>query len=246
MDRLIYVSMTGAKQAMNRQATVSNNLANVSTPGFRADLDAFRAVPVLGGPGEPTRAFVVAQTTGQDFTPGVEQFTGRDLDVAVKGDGWFTVQTSTGEAYTRNGGFEIDSAGLLKTRNGLTVLGTNGPITVPDNTNVSFGSDGTITGVPRDNPANTVDLGQLKLVNPPASLMAKGNDGLFRQRDGVTPQADPNVQVSGSSLETSNVNAVSELVNMISSQRHYDMQVQMIQNADQNARSSATLIQFSS
>ncbi|KPC53932.1 flagellar basal-body rod protein FlgF [Amantichitinum ursilacus] len=245
MDRLIYVSMTGAKQAMNRQATVSNNLANVSTPGFRADLDAFRAVPVLGG-GEPTRAFVVAQTTGQDFTPGVEQFTGRDLDAAIDGDGWFTVQTSTGEAYTRNGGFEIDAAGLLKTRNGLTVLGTNGPITVPENTNVSFGSDGTVTGVPRDNPANTIDLGQLKLVNPATNLIAKGSDGLFRQRDGQPAQADANVKVQGSSLENSNVNAVSELVNMISAQRHYDLQVQMIQNEDTNARSAATLIQFSS
>ena len=246
MDRLIYVAMTGAKEAMNRQATVSNNLANVSTPGFRADLDAFRAVPVLGGPGMPTRAFVVAQTTGQDFSSGVEQFTGRDLDASIKGDGWFAVQTSTGEAYTRDGGFEIDSAGLLKTRSGLTVLSTNGPVNVPENTNVSFGSDGTISGVSRSNPSSTVDLGQLKLVNPPQDLLAKGSDGLFRQRNGITPQADPNVQVAGSSLETSNVNAVSELVNMISSQRHYDMQVQMIQNADQNARSSATLIQFNS
>ncbi|GGP18260.1 flagellar basal-body rod protein FlgF [Silvimonas iriomotensis] len=245
MDRLIYVAMTGAKQSMQRQATISSNLANAATPGFRADLDTFRAVPVLGE-GAQTRAFVVAQTTGADLSPGVIQSTGRDMDAAINGDGWFTVQTGSGEAYTRNGGFEIDASGLLKTRSGLVVMGENGPITVPDNTRISFGSDGTISGTPLDNPSATTDLGRLKLVNPAGTDVYKGTDGLFRMRDGSAAQTDENVEVAPDALENSNVNAVDELVNMISSQRHYDMQVQLIQSADTNARSVASIIQFSS
>lgn len=243
MDRLIYVAMTGAKQSMERQATVANNLANAATPGFRADLDAFRAVPVVGE-GAQTRAFVVAQTTGADLSAGVIQSTGRDMDAAIDGDGWFTVQTASGEAYTRNGGFEIDASGLLKTRSGQVVLGENGPITVPDNTRISFGSDGTISGTPLDNPASTTDLGRLKLVNPAGSDLTKGVDGLFRQRDGTPAPIDDNVKVAPDALENSNVNTVDELVNMISSQRHYDMQVQLIQTADTNAKAVASIIQF--
>ncbi|TJZ73827.1 flagellar basal-body rod protein FlgF [Chitiniphilus eburneus] len=243
MDRLIYTAMTGAKNSAYRQEAIAHNLANVGTPGFRAQLESFRAVPVIGGGGTlPTRAFVVEQTTGSDFAAGTLQQTGRELDVAVNGSGWFAVQTDTGEAYTRNGGFEIDANGLLKTRNGLTVLGENGPITVPENTIVTFGTDGTISGADRNNPAQVNELGRLKLVNPNLATLDRGNDGLFRQRDGTPAPADGAVTVSGGFMETSNVNAVDSLVGMIAAQRHYDMQVKLIQTADTNARSAAQLI----
>src|SRR4051812_45344713 len=103
MDRMIYVAASGAKQSMNQQATVAHNLANLSTNGFRAEITAFRAVP-LRGDGAPTRTFVIDAAPGADFTPGAIQHTGRDLDIAVQGQGWIAVQAADGrEAYTRAG-----------------------------------------------------------------------------------------------------------------------------------------------
>ncbi|PHV02503.1 flagellar basal-body rod protein FlgF [Iodobacter sp. BJB302] len=242
MDRMLYIAMTGAKQTMLRQASVANNLANVATPGFRAELTAARAVPVIGGTGVPSRAYVVEQTTGADFTPGIVQQTGRALDVAVNGEGWLSVQTPTGEAYTRNGGFEIDAAGLLKTRSGLVVQGENGPLTIPENTRITIAKDGTISGAPFDNPAQAVEIGRLKLVNPSERELEKGSDGLFRQRNGEVAQADAGVKLASESLEVSNVNPVDQLVQMIGSQRQYDLQIKMMQTVDQNARSAAQLL----
>lgn len=242
MDRLIYTAMTGAKHAQMRQATVSHNLANATTTGFRSELAAFRAVPVLGGNGLPTRAFVVEQTTGADMRPGPLQQTGNGMDVAVDGDGWLAVQTASGEAYTRNGELGADSTGLLKTRSGQIVVGESGPLTVPENTKVSVAPDGTVTGTALDNPTQKVEIGKIKLVNPPVAQMEKGNDGLFRLRNGQPAQADEKVKLVSGALEGSNVNSVDELVSMISAQRHYDLQLKMISNADQNARSAAQLI----
>ncbi|KAF0812515.1 Flagellar basal-body rod protein FlgF [Andreprevotia sp. IGB-42] len=244
MDRLIYTAMSGAKHTMLREATVANNLANAATPGFRAELAAFRAVPALGGSGMPTRAFVVEQSTGSDLSPGILQATGRDLDVAVNGDGWLTVQTPTGEAYTRNGGFEIDATGLLKTRNGLVVQGENGPLTIPENNRISISQDGTVTGTDLSNPSQSVEIGRLKLVNPAAQNVEKGYDGLFRLKSGDPAPVATDVKLAGGMLETSNVNTVDQLVTMVSAQRQYDFQIKLLQTADQNARSAAQLMTF--
>lgn len=242
MDRLLYTAMTGAKHAEMRQTSVAHNLANASTPGFKSQLDAFRAVPVVGGSGLPTRAFVVAQTTGADFAPGVIQQTGRDLDVAINTEGWFAVQSAGGEAYTRNGGFVLDQTGLLKTQSGQIVAGDNGPLVVPENTRVTFAGDGTVTATALDNPAQRVEVGRLKLVNPDKKQLEKGSDGLFRLRDGTAAQSDPNVRTTSGVIEGSNVNAVDELVNMIAIQRHFDMQVKLMQHADQNATRAAQIL----
>lgn len=246
MDRLIYVAMTGAKQAEFRQSTVANNLANTSTNGFRADLAAFRAIPVLGGPGLATRAFAVEQGVGSDLTPGAFQQTGRELDVALMGEGWLAVQSASGEAYTRNGSFVVDAAGLLKTFSGQVVEGENGPLTIPENTQPSIAADGTVSAVDLTNPAQTVEVGRLKLVNPPAGEMEKGLDGLFRRRNGEPAQADANVRLAIRGVEGSNVNAVDQLVSMITTQRHYDMQIKLLQTAEQNSRSAASLLSLNS
>ena len=242
MDRLIYVAMTGAKQAEFRQSTVANNLANTTTSGFRADLAAFRAIPVVGGPGLPTRAFAIEQSTGSDFSSGPFQQTGRDLDAAVMGEGWFAVQTSSGEAYTRNGSFVTDATGLLKTFSGQVVEGENGPLTIPENMQPSIAPDGTVSAVDLSNPAQTVEVGRLKLVNPLATEMEKGLDGFFRRRSGEPAQVEPNVRLAVRGLEGSNVNPVDQLVSMITTQRHYDMQIKLLQTAEQNSRSAASLL----
>ena len=138
MDRMIYLAMSGAKQTLNQQATVSHNLANLTTNGFRAQIGTFRAVPVVGE-GAQTRAFVVDSTPGADFAPGVIQTTARDLDIAVQGKGWIAVQAADGsEAYTRNGSLQISANGVLQTREGRSVLGDGGVISIPPDTVVTI------------------------------------------------------------------------------------------------------------
>lgn len=243
MDRLIYTAMTGASHVLQQQATVSQNLANTNTPGFRAAIDTFRAVPVVGQ-GLPTRTFVVDATAGSDFSQGVLQQTGRKLDVAVQGSGWIAVQTADGsEAYTRNGSFQITPEGVLQTRSGLNVMGDGGPITIPPNTDVTIGTDGTISTVPTGAvPTPVVPVDRIRLVNPPDAQMVRGSDGLFRTSDGSTATADANVMVVAGNLESSNVNTVEAMVDMISLARMYDMQMKVLQSADNNAKQAGTIL----
>lgn len=243
MDRLIYTAMTGAAHALQQQATVSQNLANVNTPGFRAAIDAFRSVP-LQGEGLPTRTFVVDATVGYDFTPGALQPTGRVLDVAVEGRGWLVVQDAEGnEAYTRNGSLQVLPNGLLQTRSGLNVVGDGGTLTLPPDSEVSIAKDGTISTVPSTSQkAGVVVVGRLKLVNPPETQLVRGEDGLFRLRDGGVAEADGAVRVVSGHLEASNVNTVEAVVSMITLARQYDMQIKLLQNADNNDKQAASIL----
>lgn len=243
MDRLIYVAMSGAKQMMERQATVAHNLANASTAGYRADVNTFR-VAYLNGPGLATRAFVADSTSGVDFRPGPIQQTGRDLDVAIQGKGWIAVQMPDGsEAYTRAGSLQITADGQLQTPDGNAVLGDGGPISIPQDTKVVIGSDGTITAVPFGNkPSTASTVGRIKLVNPDEGLLTKGGDGLFRLKDGSQPEVDDNVKLLSGAVEGSNVNPVDAMVDMIATARQYEMNVQLLQSATQNASDASKLL----
>lgn len=243
MDKLIYTAMTGASHTMQQQAAVSQNLANTNTPGFRAAINTFRAVPLVGE-GLPTRAFVVDSSAGADFSTGVMEPTGRPLDVAVNGDGWLAVQAQDGkEAYTRNGGFQLAPSGLLQTRSGNNVLGDAGPITVPPDNKVTIAQDGTVFATaPGNGAGEAVAIGRLKLTNPPQNTLLRGDDGLFRSTDGKPVAADANVNVMSGFLESSNVNAVEAMVNMISLARQFDMQMKMLTSADNNARQASKIL----
>jgi flagellar basal-body rod protein FlgF len=238
MDRMIYLSMSGAKATMQRQDAMANNLANASTTGFRAELQAFRAVPVQGS-GASTRVYSLETTTGYDSSAGPITATGRNLDVAVKGDSWLTVQALDGtEAYTRGGSFEVTNDGTLTTRSGLPVMGDGGPLQVPPNSEVSIGADGTVSAKGTDGKNNTV--GKLKLVTPETPLV-RGEDGLFRGADGDL-SADDTARVQDGALEGSNVSAVESMVSMISAARQFEAQMKMIQTAEANEKSAAQLL----
>ncbi|MCG2582859.1 flagellar basal-body rod protein FlgF [Massilia sp. TS11] len=243
MDRLVYTAASGAKQIMDRQATVAHNLANVSTSGFKAQLDTFRAVPIQGE-GLPTRTLVVANTVGADLREGPTQTTGRDLDVAVRGQGWIAVQTADGsEAYTRAGGLKISDAGILQTANGLNVVGDGGPIAIPPEVTVQIGGDGTVASIATTTkPGASTVLGRIKLVNPPGQDMVRGDDGLFRVKDGQPAALDPNVQLASGVLEGSNVNPVDAMVDMIGLARAFDMQMSMLKNAENNEAKATQLL----
>lgn len=247
MDRLIYTAMTGASHTLQQQASVAQNLANINTPGFRSTLDTFRSVPIVGE-GLPTRAFVVDSTSGTDFTPGVTQATGNPLDVAVDGKGWIAVQDANGnEAYTRNGGLKLTPAGILQTKSGLNVMGDTGPITIPPDTQITVAKDGTISTVPTTSQVNQVVIvGRLKLTNPPEDQLVRGEDALFRTKDGQPADADANVTVVSGSLEGSNANMVESMVNMISLARQFDMQMKMLTTADDNAKQASGVLTVAS
>lgn len=243
MDRLIYTAMTGASHILQQQAAVGQNLSNVDTPGYRAAINAFRAVPLVGD-GLPTRTFVVDSTAGADFSPGGMQPTGRSLDIAVHGKGWIAVQLGNGgEAYTRNGSFKVTPEGILQTRSGLNVVGDTGPITIPPNTEVTIAKDGTVSTVSSgQTPNQVVVVGRIKLVNPAENQMVRGDDGLFRTKDDKPAVADAGVSVVPGNLESSNVKTVEAMVNMIVLARQFDMQMKMLQSADNNAKQASQLL----
>ena len=238
MDRMIYLSMSGAKATMQRQDTLANNLANVSTTGFRAELQAFRAVPVLGS-GASTRVYALETTTGYDASSGAITSTGRNLDVAVKGNSWLSVQALDGtEAYTRGGALEVSNDGTLTTRSGLPVLGDGGPLQVPANTEVSIGADGTVSAKTANGKSSAI--GKLKLVTPDAPL-TRGEDGLFRAASGDL-SADDTARVQDGALEGSNVSPVETMVAMIAAARQFEAQMKMLQTAEANEKSAAQLL----
>jgi flagellar basal-body rod protein FlgF len=242
MDRLIYTSMSGAKYLLERQATLANNLANASTTGFRADTVGLRAVPAVSQQAG-TRVFTLETTTGADFSQGPMSATGRTLDVAIQGEGWLAVQAGDGsEAYTRNGALQVGPDGVLQLPSGLQVQGTGGPITIPaDAQSILVAADGTVS-VKAASSKNPTTLGQLKLVNPPASDLVKGADGLFRTRSGEPADADAAVKVADGTLEGSNVNVVEAMVGMIAASRQFELQMKMLSTAEQNEQKASAVI----
>lgn len=246
MDRMLYLAMSGARETMVSQAVNTNNLANASTPGFRADLESFLSLTV-DGPGYPSRVYAVTNGIGVDLSGGAIQSTGRELDVAVKGPGLVAVQAPDGsEAYTRAGDLRVDSFGVLTTGAGYPVLGEGGPIAVPPNGKLDIGDDGTITVRPLGQGINalaTVD--RIKLVDPPSAQLFKGPDGLLRLQGGGTAEADAAVKLVSGALESSNVNAVESMVQLIELARQFETQVKMMKTAEENDRAAAELMRMS-
>lgn len=233
MDRMIFLAMSAARQTMNGQAQAANNLANANTTGFKADFDAYRSMPLFGE-GHPSRVFALAERPGVDFSTGTIERTGNDLDVAINGNGFIAVQAPDGsEAYTRAGEFQLTPTGQLLTMDGLPVLGNGGPIALPPSQAVTIGTDGSITTRPIGQEANTLaQVDRIRLVKPvDLGLVVKGEDGLFRQKDGQPMPIDATVTVTQGALERSNVNPVTQMITMIENARQYEMAVKAMDTA---------------
>lgn len=244
MDRMLYVAMNGAQQILRAQTVVSNNLANAATTGFRQDLATMRSQPVIGD-GLPTRVYAMAERSGVDFTPGGIETTGRDLDVALKTDGYLAIDDGRGgEAYTRAGNLRIDGGGRLMTADGHVLLGERGPIVIPPVDKLDIAGDGTISILPSGE-TNVVALDRIKLVRPAAADLMKGADGLLRSKSGAAAAADASVQLVPGALEGSNVNTAHALVSMIELARRYETQVKLMSAADDAARSTDRLMSLS-
>lgn len=245
MDEMIYLAMTGAKQTEYAQTINSNNLANVSTTGFKADLHSFSSVPV-DGPGIGTRVNAVVDSYGTDFTSGPISYTGRDLDVAVSDKGFIAVQAPDGsEAYTRAGDLRVEAGGLLSTGAGHLVMGDGGPVAIPPESSLLIGKDGTISVQPLgQGPETLAIVDRIKLVNPDIARLQKGEDGLMRLPDGEIADADASVSLTSGALEQSNVNVAKTLVNMIELARQYEMQINVMKSSEENADAAASLMRL--
>ncbi|WP_421201441.1 lateral flagellar basal-body rod protein LfgF [Aeromonas enteropelogenes] len=240
MEKLIYTAMSGAQHTLMAQQIRANNLANINTAGFRADFERVSAY-ALAGNGYPSRVMAREEVAGTDFKAGALMQTGRKLDVAVRGEGFMTVQTADGkEAYTRAGNLDVGSQGLLSL-NGRPVLGDGGEMVLPEFRDVSFGKDGSLSITPPGGGAR-LEVGRLKLVNPAPSELVKGPDGLFRLRQGKDAEPSEQVVLASGFLEGSNVNAVDELVSNMSLTRNFELQVKLMKTADSQARQGARLI----
>ncbi len=235
MDKFLYIAASGAKQDLVATSVRANNLANAQTNGFKAQLEQARAMPAYGE-GLPSRVFSMTESPTNNYEGGSMITTDRPLDVAVQGEGWFSVQTPEGEeALTRSGSFNIAANGALQDASGNLVMGENGPLFLPvPLANVTIANDGTISARLQGAPENAVeDVGRLKLANPGNDQIKRREDGLFDLKSGAIADQDITVGVRSGMLEGSNVNAVEEMVEMISLQRHYEMQVKLMKKADQ-------------
>lgn len=245
MDRMLYVAMTGAAETLRAQSVNNHNLANVSTTGFRADLAAFQSRAV-DGTGYASRVYATNGTIGWDSQSGALLSTGRDLDIAINGQGWIAVQGPDGkEAYTRAGNLQVDATGQLMTATGQAVLGDGGPINIPPYTSIFFARDGSISIVAQGQAPDTAStVGRVKLVNPPEADLQRGDDGLFRARDGRDAPPDAAVQIGSGVLESSNVNTAEAMVTMIELARQFEMQVKAIRTAEENAAAASQLMRI--
>lgn len=248
MDRVIYTAMSGASQTLNQQAVTSHNLANVSTVGFRAQLMTMKAVPIVGND-KPTRTMVAATTPTFDSTMGAFNYTGRELDVALEQNNWLVVQLPDGsEVYTRNGAIAIDENGGLNIQ-GYPLVGDNGVLTVPQQSQVSISRDGTLSALGAGDKPNTIaQVGKVKKVYLEPQEIVRKDDGFFHltqatlNKRGTVMPDNPKAKLMSGVLEGSNVNPVTAMVDLISHSRQFEMQMKKIITADENAQKANQIL----
>lgn len=246
MDKLLYIGMMGAKNTQQAQATNANNLANVSTAGFRGDFQNLLSRQVAG-PGMETRFNPALEGQVSDFSTGAVTTTGRDLDVAIRGEkGWFAVQAADGsEAYSRRGDFKISADGILLNGAGQPVMGDGGPVAIPEHESLMIGEDGTVSIVPLGQGSESVaTVDRIRLVDAAPTDLEKGRDGLMRMRNGGVAETSSEIRISAGSLESSNVNTVDAMVTMIALARQFEMQVKVMSAADSMAETGSKLLRL--
>jgi flagellar basal-body rod protein FlgF len=223
MDALIYTAMSGAERAMRGQQVHANNLANLDTNGFRANLELAQAAK-LPGYGYDDRHMSQLQS-----------------NAVTDGPGYFAVQGPTGEGYTRAGAITLDADGTM-TVNGMQLLGEGGPIALPIHRKVEIGQDGTVSILGPGANAEMQVVDKLKLVRAEASELTKNEAGLLVARDGQLLETDATVQVRAGHLEGANVSAVEEMVATMSLNRTFEIQMKLFKAADDMTSTGNKLI----
>jgi flagellar basal-body rod protein FlgF len=241
IDRMIFTAMVGARNAVDQLAVTANNMANAATPGFREQLAAFRAVPVVGD-GARTRVSAVDSTPGFSSVGGRIEQTGSPLDLALEGDGWFSVKRPDGSlGYTRAGRLSLDGDGVLRVASGAALQGDNGDLRLPAGSVPEVGGDGSVYARREGEVTGTL-VGRLRIVRADPGVLDRGPDGLYQSTSALPLAGAGVVRVRQGATESSNVNVSDAMVRMISQSRMFDLSMQLVRNADQNARSATQLI----
>jgi flagellar basal-body rod protein FlgF len=237
MNTVLQVAAMASANIANAQAAVTNNLANASTTAFKADL--FYAEQGYVGSGE-------AGASSADYSAGNISYTGRDLDIAIASDGWMQVVTPGGEEIlSRRGDLRLDPLGNLVDAEQNQILSDAGPINIPADSRVTIGADGTVSYVPKGETAlSTVVLGRILLVNPDPETLQKGLDGNIRANADANLEPSAEVQIAVGALETSNVNPIASMVQMIELSRSFESHIQTMKSADELDASSASLMRL--
>ena len=232
MDKLIFTAVSGAEHTLRAQQVHANNLANMDTPGFRANLELVTSQQLGANVNYGYDDVHMARTQADAIStrPGTVRETGRPLDVAINGNGYFAVEFGGNEAYTRAGAIDIDANGALSV-NGRPLLGEGGPIVLPPHSAVEIGLDGTIS-VMAEGATTMQVIDKLRLVTAEGPELTKNEAGLIVSRNGDQLQADPNISVRSRALEGSNVSAIEEMVATMALNRSFELQMKLFQAGD--------------
>ena len=232
MDNALRIGLSRQMALKTRMNVIANNLANINTAGFKRDtvhMEEFR-MPVaqmteLRGR-DKALSYVHDRAVLNNMSAGSMKQSGNELDVAINGKGWFSVDTPSGERYTRNGEFKLNNEGTLVTNDGFPVLGSGGPISFgPNETQITIARDGTIS-------SSEGVKGQIRVVtfNEEQNLNKEGFN-LFKTDEQPTPVEQPNL-IQGM-VEGSNVKPVLELTTMIETTRAYVNQAQLLKKSEE-------------
>ena len=244
METPSYVALSRQTALVRQMDVVANNIANVATPGFKAEAEIFTTVPIRSQVrGNPQKlAYVQDFATARDFSPGPVSPTGNDLDVAIQGNGFFVVQTPTGPRYTRFGHFQLNAAGQVVTKQGYPLLAGGAPLQLdPDDGPVQIAGDGSVSADRTQEGNAQVVYGKLDVVD-------------FQNRDALTPEEGvlfktdaPPIPVEQPGvvqrmLEQSNVAPVKELTSMIWVQRSYEAVQRFLDGEDDRMKRAVNYI----
>jgi flagellar basal-body rod protein FlgF len=229
MDKLIFTAVSGAERTLRAQQVHANNLANLETAGFRANLEQATSSPLQNGYGYDDRHMARSGSDTLSARAGAVRETGRALDVALE-QGYLAVQWGDGEAYTRAGNIDIDAQGALSVQ-GRALMGEGGAIVLPPHTAVEIATDGTIS-IQAEGATALQVVDRLRLVNGEASALTKNEAGLLITRSGAPLEADPNLKVHARALEGSNVSAIEEMVAVMSLNRSFEIQMKLFKASD--------------
>lgn len=226
MDKGIFVALSGAVLQERRMEVLADNLANVNTTGYKGQRPLFEAA--LSDEFR-IRNFGRLREVATDHGQGLLQRTERNLDMAIRGEGFFVVETPTGKGYTRDGSFVTGKDGELLTREGYAVLGADGPVRLS-------GADVSVDAVGRIKSAGST-LATLRLASFNDLGMLRREGSVYRAMPGAQEQPmSPNTQVEQGYIETSNVNAVKAMTTMIEAMRSYETHSKVIQSIDEETR----------
>lgn len=245
MDRMIHLNLRAMQGVLNRQTAIAHNMANADTTGFKAEIVTAQA-QYLKGEGLQSRASVNEYVLTADLNPGAVKETGRPLDIAIGGQGMLAVQAPNGdEGYTRRGDLMMTESGLVTTGDGHPVLGEGGPLTLPPADSVRIAEDGGVWVVPQGgDPDQPQQVDRLRIVSTAGSEVVKGEDTLFRVKNGGVLPSNPDARLRSGALEGSNVNMTEALVDMIETSRAYETQVKLLTTAKEMDDGGASVMQL--